>query len=330
MAKIEDQYVLTSKADTAGIDKGRKSIVSLGGAIKAVGSGLGAFGLAIEGLKQAAEIGGKIVEVMKNASPEFAKQIENIRARFEPILNLFIGRIADALMPVLDSVVKILADPQIKQFIYNIGTLLVMAIDQVVKFINDVFIPALNVLLPIFNDVLKGNWEGAWNKMLDFVRAIDWGAVLNGVLSAIAGVWSVLTTILETPFNQAKNTAIMMVLIIEKVFNDLINGMIGSINRFIDGLNMVIEAARPFMPGGGLLTGRISHLAPVQGRQVSPGTNGGFAYGMGGTGESTPQSAAKIAGLTVNIYPGTGSSWQQGNESAQAFLNALRAQGVMP
>ena len=307
MAKIEDTYVLTSRADTGGIEKAKGSVISLGGAIKSIGTGLSAFGTAVKGLQDIGRIGGQVFAELSKASPRFAQSLETVKKQFEAIAGPVIQKVADALLPVLQRLMVILGDPEVQAFIDKIGTFLVEAINQVVLFIDNILIPVLN-----------GDWQTAWNNALDFVRGIDWNGVMQFIIGAIQGAWNALGAILAAPFNAAVQSIVMMLLIIERALTDSINGVIGGVNQMIRDINAALGTS-------------IGQVQMIKTRAVSLGTNGGFAWGEGGSGEVTPkiQSSGGVTINSINIGSvGRGMTpLAAGGAIGSGVLNVLRRTG---
>ena len=307
MAKIEDTYVLTSRADTGGIDKAKGSVISLGGAIKSIGTGLSAFGTAVKGLQDIGRIGGQVFAELSKASPRFAQSLETVKKQFEAIAGPVIQKVADALLPVLQRLMVILGDPEVQAFIDKIGTFLVEAINQVVLFIDNILIPILN-----------GDWQTAWNNALDFVRGIDWNGVMQFIIGAIAGAWNALGAILAAPFNAAVNTIMMAILIVERAVVNVIKEIIDGINALIADMNKI--------PGVS-----IDPLGRVTLRQVVSGTNGGFAWGEGGAGEVTPQvktsGGVTINSINIGSVGGGMTPLSAGGAIGSGVLNVLRRTG---
>lgn len=306
MARIEDVYSVTSTANTGGIEKAKGSIISLGGAIRGIGSGLSAFGTAIKGLKDIGEIGGRVFAELSKASPKFAESLENVKKQFEAIAGPVIQKVAEALIPVLQRVIQIMADPEVQAFIDKIGTFLVAAIDQVVLFIDNILIPLLN-----------GDWQTVWNNAAEFVRNINWQGIVETIVNVIRGVWDTLGAILAAPFNAAVQTVVMALIIIERALTDAINSVIGGINQMIRDINNALGTS-------------IGEVQTIRTRAVSLGTNGGFAWGEGGAGEVMPRASGNSINIGAINVGGVGGMTprQSGGQIGAGVLGALRSVGL--
>lgn len=171
-------------------------------------------------------------------------------------------------------------------------------------------------LLPILTPLLQKFVEFAQKHMPDIKQAI--AGVVNFVETSLIPLFEKMAPVLANPFFAAQTAIVQTVLTIEAYFTDTINGMIAGIN------NLTNDLARTF----GVYNDWF--IEPLQRRQVSIGTGGGFAYGLGGTGEVTPAApgnTTNLGGITINLAPGQ--TAQQGEEAAQAFIRTARAAGIV-
>ena len=171
-------------------------------------------------------------------------------------------------------------------------------------------------LLPILTPLLQKFVEFAQKHMPDIKQAI--AGVVNFVETSLIPLFEKMAPVLANPFFAAQTAIVQTVLTIEAYFTDTINGMIAGIN------NLTNDLARTFGVVNNL------YIEPLQRRQVSMGTGGGFAYGLGGTGEVTPAApgnTTNLGGITINLAPGQ--TAQQGEEAAQAFIRTARAAGIV-
>jgi len=171
-------------------------------------------------------------------------------------------------------------------------------------------------LLPILTPLLQKFVEFAQKHMPDIKQAI--AGVVNFVETSLIPLFEKMAPVLANPFFAAQTAIVQTVLTIEAYFTDTINGMIAGIN------NLTNDLARTFGVVNNL------YIEPLQRRQVSMGTGGGFAYGLGGTGEVTPAApgnTTNMGGITINLAPGQ--TAQQGEEAAQAFIRTARAAGIV-
>lgn len=174
-----------------------------------------------------------------------------------------------------------------------------------------------NELLPILVPLLQKFTEFAQRAMPEVRKAIE--NVVAWVQTNLIPLFDKLGPILANPFDYAKNMIVQTLLTIEKFFVDTINGLITGINNFTNELARVTGTTNDL------------YIPLIQARQVSIGTNGGFAYGMGGAGEVTPASgggnSVNMGGITINLAPGQTEA--QGESAAQSFIRTARAQGLI-
>ena len=171
-------------------------------------------------------------------------------------------------------------------------------------------------LLPIVIPLLQKFTEFARQHMPEIKQAIQ--GVVNFVETSLIPLFEKMAPVLANPFFAAQKIIIQTVLTIEAYFTDTINSLIAGIN------NLTNDLARTF----GVYNDWF--IEPLQRRQVSMGTGGGFAYGLGGTGEVTPAApgnTTNMGGITINLAPGQ--TAQQGEEAAQAFIRTARAAGIV-
>ena len=196
MATVKDTYEVDSKADTGGIRQAVGQLVSLrgalngiksigaapfraiGGAIKAVGGGLGVLGLAVGGLKAAAEIVGKVTGALKEASPAFGSALGRIEERFTNFKDILFRNIGDALAPVLEKVADLLSSPAFTEFFNRFSGFVFGALKAATP-ILDTIVGAVGALIDL---LVLGHME-------DFAEAMEeaFGPEIGGVITAIIG-----------------------------------------------------------------------------------------------------------------------------------------------
>jgi hypothetical protein len=222
-----------------------------------------------------------------------------------------------ALQQALQGLQDFFASPAMSQFLQMLGNALVQGLQAVVGFINTVLLPAFNAIIPFLKDVLAGNWEAAWQKMYDFVKNIDWGALVQGILNIIGGIWSGIGQVLAKPIADARTTVWMILKVLEHDFTVLINSLITGVNNFVATAWEALSKIS-FLPGmqvyGAFQAPQIPTL-PMPTRGVAPGENPTgitvHAINVGSVGAGyTPQQAAY--------------------DITQELLAAVRAQGFVP
>lgn len=173
-----------------------------------------------------------------------------------------------------------------------------------------------NELLPILVPLLQKFTEFAQKAMPEVRKAIE--NVVAWVQTNLVPVFNTLGIILSNPFEYARTVITTVVLDIERFFVRTINGVIDGINRFTNEVARVTGVANDLF------------IPYLQERAIQQGTNGGFAYGMGGAGEVTPTATGNnvnMGGLVINLAPGQ--TADQGAQAADAFIRAARAQGFI-
>jgi hypothetical protein len=222
-----------------------------------------------------------------------------------------------ALQQALQGLQDFFASPAMSQFLQMLGNALVQGLQSVVGFINTVLLPAFNAIIPFLKDVLAGNWDAAWQKMYDFVKNIDWGALVQGILNIIGGIWSGIGQVLAKPIADARTTVWMILKVLEHDFTVLINSLITGVNNFVATAWEALSKIS-FLPGmqiyGQIQAPQLTTL-PMPTRGVAPGENPTgitvHAINVGSVGAGyTPQQAAY--------------------DITQELLAAVRAQGFVP
>ena len=116
---------------------------------------------------------------------------------------------------------------------------------------TEIFGPVLGGIINGFFDTVKGVWDGiveTMNGIIDIIRGVftgDWERAWNGVMELFAGIAGTMVSIFKAPLNG----------IIK-----LINGAIGGINKLIDGINHIPGVnighigSIPLLANGGILT----------------------------------------------------------------------------
>ena len=172
-----------------------------------------------------------------------------------------------------------------------------------------------NELLPTVIPLLQKFTEFAQKHMPEIKQAI--GGVVSFVETSLIPLFEKMAPIMANPFFAAQKIIIQSMLIIESTFVDIVNNVIQGINQLNnDILRITGQAAEAGIP-------------LLQKRQVSIGTNGGFAYGQGGAGEVTPPvtSGGTAMSVTINLAPGQ--TQAQGEAAADAFVRRARSQGLV-
>lgn len=171
-------------------------------------------------------------------------------------------------------------------------------------------------LLPIVIPLLQKFTEFAQKHMPEIKQAIQ--GVVDFVETTLIPLFEKMAPVMANPFFSAQKVIVQTILIIEKVVTDAINGLITNINNFTNELARVTGTTNDL------------YIPLIQARQVSVGTNGGFAYGQGGAGEVTPATTGNTGGamsVTINLAPGQ--TQAQGEEAADAFVRRARSQGLV-
>jgi len=171
-------------------------------------------------------------------------------------------------------------------------------------------------LLPIVIPLLQKFTEFAQKHMPEIKQAIK--GVVDFVETSLIPLFEKMAPVMANPFFAAQKIIVQTILIIEKVVTDAINGLITNINNFTNELARVTGTTNDL------------YIPLIQARQVSVGTNGGFAYGQGGAGEVTPATTGSTGGamsVTINLAPGQ--TQAQGEEAADAFVRRARSQGLV-
>ena len=223
-----------------------------------------------------------------------------------------------ALQQALQGLQDFFASPAMQEFISMLGTALIQGLQTVVGFVNTVLLPALNAILPFLKDVLAGNWNAAWQKMHDFVKNIDWGGLVQGILNIIAGIWHGIGEVLATPIAEARTTIWMILKVLEHDFTVLINSLITGVNSFVAAAWNAIMPIAQFVPGGAVFANTNApqiQLLPMPTRGIAPGENP--------TGITVHQ--INVGSVGAGYTPG-----QAAYDITQELLAAVRAQGFVP
>jgi len=167
-------------------------------------------------------------------------------------------------------------------------------------------------LLPIVIPLLQKFTEFAQKHMPEIKQAIK--GVVDFVETSLIPLFEKMAPVMANPFFAAQKIIIQSMLIIESTFVDIVNSVIQGVNQLNnDILRITGQAAEAGIP-------------LLQKRQVSIGTNGGFAYGQGGAGEVTPNTTGSFS-LTINLAQGQTDA--QGEAAADAFVRRARSQGLV-
>lgn len=167
----------------------------------------------------------------------------------------FIGMVTTvvgALVPMVTTIVEIAA--QIVSFLAPIVSFLIQTfspafefigktVSDIFGFIGKVISDAVNIItgiLNVFLSALRGDWEGAWNGILDVLRGI-----LEFIVNTITGAFDVVMRIFE-------NLAKMLVDIWSNLWNGIGDFVVGAWNGITkaisDGVGSAVEFVKS-MPG---------------------------------------------------------------------------------
>lgn len=234
MATIKDTYQVDSKADTGGIkqaagavgilksalnavkavgaapfkaiDSAIKGVGSaikgistapfkaLGGAISGIGKGLGVFGLAVEGFKQAQEMLAGVVEGMRTASPAFAAATDRIGERLNSFKDVLFRNLGDAFAPLMEKLASILESPAFTEFF-----------NTVQRFVFDVLQKAVPIVSTLIGFLAGGDSIQPFFDALKSVVGADVATVISDIVIAVqtliqaitTGDWSIFTGFLD-------------------------------------------------------------------------------------------------------------------------------------
>ena len=268
--------------------------------------------------------------------------VQPIIAAVIPVLmqigQAFIGMVTTvvgALVPMVTTIAAIAA--QIISFLAPIIAFLIQTfspafefigktVSDVFGFIGKVIADAINIvtgILNVFLSALRGDWEGAWNGLLDVLKGI-----LEFIVNAITGAFDVVMHIFE-------NLAKMLVDIWNNLWGGIGDFVVGAWNGITkaigDGVGSAVEAVKS-MPGkikDGL--GNLGGMLVDSGKALISGFIDGIKSMIGGAkdavggvlkalGDFFPHSPAK-----VGPFSGRGYTTHSGKALIGDFAGAIRA-----
>lgn len=268
--------------------------------------------------------------------------VQPIIAAVIPVLmqigQAFIGMVTTvvgALVPMVTTIAAIAA--QIISFLAPIIAFLIQTfspafefigktVSDVFGFIGKVIADAINIvtgILNVFLSALRGDWEGAWNGLLDVLKGI-----LEFIVNTITGAFDVVMHIFE-------NLAKMLVDIWNNLWGGIGDFVVGAWNGITkaigDGVGSAVEAVKS-MPGkikDGL--GNLGGMLVDSGKALISGFIDGIKSMIGGAkdavggvlkalGDFFPHSPAK-----VGPFSGRGYTTHSGKALIGDFAGAIRA-----
>lgn len=268
--------------------------------------------------------------------------VQPIVAAVIPVLvqigEAFIGMVTTvvgALVPMVTTIVEIAA--QIVSFLAPIVAFLIQTfspafefigktVSDIFGFIGKVIADAVNIItgiLNVFLSALRGDWEGAWNGILDVLKGI-----LDFIVNTITGAFDVVMHIFE-------NLAKMLVDIWNNLWNGIGDFVVGAWNGITkaisDGVGSAVEFVKD-MPGkikDGL--GNLGGMLVDSGKALIGGFIDGIKSMLGGAkdavggimkaiGDFFPHSPAKIG-----PFSGRGYTTHSGRALIGDFAGSIRA-----
>lgn len=268
--------------------------------------------------------------------------VQPIIAAVIPVLvqigEAFIGMVTtvvSALVPMVTTIVEIAA--QIVSFLAPIVAFLIQTfspafefigktISDIFGFIGKVIADAVNIItgiLNVFLSALRGDWEGAWNGILDVLKGI-----LDFIVNTITGAFDVVMHIFE-------NLAKMLVDIWNNLWNGIGDFVVGAWNGITkaisDGVGSAVEFVKsmPEKIKEGL--GNLGSLLTDSGKALIGGFIDGIKSMIGGAkdavggimkaiGDFFPHSPAK-----VGPFSGRGYTTHSGRALIGDFAGSIRA-----
>lgn len=268
--------------------------------------------------------------------------VQPIIAAVIPVLvqigQAFIGMVTTvvgALVPMVTTIVEIAA--QIVSFLAPIVAFLIQTfspafefigktVSDIFSFIGKVIADAVNIItgiLNVFLSALRGDWEGAWNGILDVLKGI-----LDFIVNTITGAFDVVMHIFE-------NLAKMLVDIWNNLWGGIGDFVVGAWNGITKTISDGVGSAVGFvkdMPGKikeGL--GNLGSLLTDSGKALIGGFIDGIKSMLGGAkdavggimkaiGDFFPHSPAKIG-----PFSGRGYTTHSGRALIGDFAGSIRA-----
>lgn len=328
----------------------------VGAIIPVIGAVAGVFaGLSAPVLAVVAGIGllvGAFVTALASSEPfrnSLAQIFQGLVTMVQPIIEAvipvlvqigqaFIGMVSTvvgALVPMVTTIVEIAA--QIVSFLAPIVAFLIQTfspafefigktVSDIFGFIGKVIADAVNIItgiLNVFLSALRGDWEGAWNGILDVLKGI-----LEFIVSTITGAFDVVMHVFE-------NLAKMLVDIWNNLWGGIGDFVVGAWNGITKTISDGVGSAVGFvkdMPGKikeGL--GNLGSLLTDSGKALIGGFIDGIKSMLGGAkdavggimkaiGDFFPHSPAKIG-----PFSGRGYTTHSGRALIGDFAGAIRS-----
>lgn len=316
--------------------------VSLTGVLAPIGGLVAGIGLLVAAFVTALASSEPFRNSLAQIFQGLVTMVQPIIAAVIPVLvqigQAFIGMVTTvvgALVPMVTTIVEIAA--QIVSFLAPIVAFLIQTfspafefigktVSDIFGFIGKVIADAVNIitgLLNVFLSALRGDWEGAWNGLLDVLKGI-----LEFIVNTITGAFDVVMHIFE-------NLAKMLVDIWTNLWNgigDFVTGAWNGITKAIgDGVGSAVEFVKsmPEKIKEGL--GNLGSLLTDSGKALIGGFIDGIKSMIGGAkdavggimkaiGDFFPHSPAKIG-----PFSGRGYTTHSGRALIGDFAGAIRS-----
>lgn len=316
--------------------------VSLTGVLAPIGGLVAGIGLLVAAFVTALASSEPFRNSLAQIFQGLVTMVQPIVAAVIPVLvqigQAFIGMVSTvvgALVPMVTTIVEIAA--QIVSFLAPIVAFLIQTfspafefigktVSDIFGFIGKVVADAVNIItgiLNVFLSALRGDWEGAWNGLLDVLKGI-----LDFIVNTITGAFDVVMHIFE-------NLAKMLVDIWTNLWNgigDFVTGAWNGITKAIgDGVGSAVEFVKsmPEKIKEGL--GNLGSLLTDSGKALIGGFIDGIKSMIGGAkdavggimkaiGDFFPHSPAKIG-----PFSGRGYTTHSGKALIGDFAGAIRS-----